>query len=65
MEMIHKDWESFLKTAEYPFKREGMTPEEFDEEIKYLGKHYEDYKKGNYQPLWKQKEKCGMRINRD
>ena len=55
MEVIHKGWDLFLKISEYPFVREGMTPEEFEEELKYLGEHYEDYKKGDYKPLWKQK----------
>lgn len=55
MEVKHKDWNLFLKTAEYPFIREDMTPQEFDEELKYLGTHYEDYKNGTYEPLWKQK----------
>lgn len=59
MEMIHKDWDLFLKTAEYPFIREDMTPEEFEEELKYLGENYESYKAGTYQPLWKQRSKKG------
>lgn len=55
MEIIYKDWDLFLKIAEYPFIRQDMTLEEFDEELKYLGEHYEDYRNGNYLPLWKQK----------
>lgn len=57
MEMIHKEWDIFLKIAEYPFIHPDMTPDEFDEELKYLGEHYEDYKYGDYQPLWKQRKK--------
>ena len=55
MGVMHKDWDLFLKISEYPFVREGMTPEEFEEELKYFGEHYEDYKNGDYKPLWKQK----------
>ena len=57
MEVIHKDWDLFLKIAEYPFKRTDMTPEEFEGELMYLGEHYNEYKEGTYQPLWKQREK--------
>ena len=34
-----------------------MTPKEFDEELMYLGEHYEEYKNGTYKPLRKQREK--------
>ena len=54
MEVIHKDWDLFLKLAEYPFIREDMTPEEFEKELKYLGDHYDDVRNGTYKPLWKQ-----------
>ena len=42
--------------GEYPFAREGMTFDEFDEENEYLGKHFQEYLDGNYKPLWKQRE---------
>ena len=57
MKIEHRDWDLFLKIAEYPFKRPDMTPKEFDEELMYLGEHYEEYKNGTYKPLWKQREK--------
>lgn len=56
MNKQYRNWDLFLKTSEYPFVREGMTPEEFDEELKYLGENYDKYREGTYQPLWKQKE---------
>lgn len=34
-----------------------MTPEEYDVEREYWINHWEDYTKGKYVPLWKQKEK--------
>ena len=40
---------------EYPFIHEGITHREFEEEQIYFAKHYEDYKKETYIPLWKQK----------
>lgn len=58
MEAIHKDWDLFLKISEYPFIKPDMTPEEFNEELVYLGEHYEDYKQGTYIPLWKQGNKA-------
>lgn len=56
MEVEHRDWDLFLKIAEYPFIRPDMTPEEFAEELMYLGEHYEEYKNGTYKPLWKQRK---------
>ena len=51
-----KNWATpTLKEA--PFWREGMTPEEYDVEREYFDEHYEDYTKGNYEPLWKQNNK--------
>lgn len=41
---------------EAPFWRNGMTPEEYDEEREYLGKHYDLYLRCEYIPLWKQRE---------
>lgn len=57
MEIKYRNWDLFLKIAEYPFIHQNMTPEEFDEELKYLGEHYEEYKEGKYKPLWKQRGK--------
>ena len=49
-----KNWATpSLKEA--PFWMEGMTPEEYDAEREYFDEHYEDYVKGKYKPLWKQK----------
>ena len=42
---------------EYPFMHEGITHGEFDEEKIYFAQHYDDYRKGNYTPLWKQRKK--------
>ena len=39
---------------EYPFIHEGITHREFEEEQIYFAKHYEDYIKETYIPLWKQ-----------
>lgn len=54
----NNDWATeTLKEA--PFWRDGMTPEEYDEEREYLGKNYILLQKGTYVPLWKQKgDKC-------
>ena len=54
----NNDWATeTLKEA--PFWRDGMTPEEYDEEKEYLGKNYILLQKGTYVPLWKQKgDKC-------
>ena len=49
-----KDWATeTLKEA--PFWRDGMTPEEYDEEREYLGKNYTLLQKRTYVPLWKQR----------
>ena len=40
---------------EFIFWRDGMTPEEFEEEQQYYYAHTEDLKKGTYTPLWKQR----------
>lgn len=42
---------------EVPFWREGMQPDEYDKEREYLATHFDDFKKGKYIPLWKQKDK--------
>ena len=54
--MQERDWATeTLKEA--PYWRDGMTPEEYDKEREYFLNHLDDYfKKGNYTPLWKQKE---------
>ena len=40
---------------EVPFWRDDMTPEEYEIEREYYCEHWDDYRKGNYKPLWKQK----------
>ena len=50
---MEEDWATpTLKEA--PFWKDGMTPEEYDEEREYFYKHYEDYTNGKYKPLWQQ-----------
>ncbi|MBR5157566.1 MAG: hypothetical protein IKW59_07350 [Clostridia bacterium] len=41
---------------EVPFWRDDMQPEEYDIEREYFYKHWDDYTKGKYVPLWKQKK---------
>lgn len=41
---------------EWVFYHDGMTEEEFDEEYLYLNDHIEDWHKGRYKPLWKQRQ---------
>lgn len=49
------DWASFT-LREVPFWRDGMTPEEYDEEREYLYRyHWEDFMQGKYLPLWVQR----------
>lgn len=45
-----------LMLTEYLFVREGMTEEEYWEEIDYWGHHLEEVKAGTYKPLWKQRD---------
>ena len=45
---------------EAPFWREGMTPEEYDEENMYLDEHWSDLVNGTYEPLWKQRQNKGL-----
>lgn len=53
---MEKDWaRGTLKEA--PFWRDGMTPEEYDEENLYLQEHWKEYMDNKYVPLWKQREK--------
>lgn len=42
---------------EAPYWRNGMTPEEYDEEREYFAKNFKQYMDGEYMPLWKQREK--------
>ena len=51
----NKDWATpALKEA--LFWRDGMTPEEYDEERTYLGRNYDLFLNGSYRPLWAQRE---------
>ena len=45
----------FPEYWESPYFYDGITMGELDEEIRYYADHYEDYKKGTYIPLWKQR----------
>ena len=38
------------------FWRNGMTPEEYETENRYLSKKFYKQKDGNYMPLWMQEE---------
>ena len=49
-------WEPTPGMKEWVFYREGMTEEEYNEEYMYLNDHLEDWKKGRYKPLWKQRK---------
>ena len=50
-----RDWATpTLKEA--PFWRNGMTPEEYNEENDYLYEHYDDFLAGSYLSLWAQRE---------
>lgn len=50
---MNKDWAT-VSMKEYPFWRDGMTPEEFEKERAYFYAHTSDLKTGKYLPLWKQ-----------
>ena len=41
---------------EAPYWRNGMTPEEYDEEREYFAKNFNLVIIGEYIPLWKQRE---------
>lgn len=41
---------------EWCFYREGMSPEEFEAEYRYMGEHFDEYRAGTYKPMWKQRE---------
>ena len=54
-DFAEKDWATYtLKEA--PFWREGMSPEEYEIEREYLGRNYDLLLRGEYVPLWKQKQ---------
>lgn len=41
---------------EAPFWRNGMTPEEYETENRYLSKNFYKQRDGSYTPLWMQKK---------
>lgn len=41
---------------EVPFWRDDMSPEEYDMEREYFHRHWEEYTRGEYVPLWKQEK---------
>lgn len=49
------NFKEFLLKAEYPFIRDDMTEEEYEQEYNYYIHHLEDVKNGTYQPLWMQR----------
>ena len=54
--MVKKsDWATET-LMEAPYWRNGMSPEEYDEEREYFAKNFEKYVSGEYIPLWKQRE---------
>lgn len=38
------------------FWRNGMTPEEYEEERKYFANNFQRYMNGEYVPLWRQRD---------
>ena len=52
--MEEKDWAT-ATLREVPFWRNDMQPEENDIERAYYIVHFDDLRKGTYNPLWKQK----------
>ncbi len=48
---------------EAPYWREGMSPEEYEIERDYFNAHIEDFYKGIYVPLWKQKIRLNFTIS--
>ena len=50
-----EDWATF-SMKEYIFWRNGMTPEEFEDEQLYYWKMCASRRMDEYVPLWKQKE---------
>ena len=53
--LIYQTAKSAGRTKAVPFWREDMQPGEYDQERAYLIEHWDDYKRGKYTPLWKQK----------
>lgn len=51
-----EEWIKFLKVCERPFARLDMTREEYDEEVRYLGEHFDEYMHGNYKSLYEQRK---------
>lgn len=41
---------------EAPYWRNGMSPEEYEQEREYFNKNFNNYLQGKYIPLWKQEE---------
>lgn len=55
VDVPEKDWATYtLKEA--PYWREGMSPEEYEIEREYLGRHWDAFMRGEYLPLWKQQK---------
>ena len=52
--MVKNDEWASETLKEAPYWRDGMTPEEYDEERVYFGENYELFRQGKYLPLWKQ-----------
>lgn len=48
------DWAT-ATLKEAPYWRDGMTPEEYENERDYFNSHLRDFYHNNYTPLWKQK----------
>lgn len=40
---------------EYPFIYKGMSVEDYWKERVYYGTHWDDIRKGTYEPMWKQR----------
>lgn len=53
-----------ISMLEYPFVYPGITYGEYWKERDYFIHHYEDYKKGTYVPLWKQKKAEGSAMEK-
>ena len=50
-----KNW-CYGTLREVPFYFDGITPEQYDKEREYWIKNWEQYKRGEYVPLWKQEK---------
>lgn len=53
--MMEEDWAT-PTLKEVPFWRDGMTPEEYEEERTYMIKNWDAVLGCTYVPLWKQKQ---------